>query len=75
MHKPKDSTFSQEQDMAIATAIETAGVVNVYDETGGHIFSKTGSLHGFTNSSVSILQKAIIHVYDDKGEHRFSRSS
>ena len=40
MHKPKDSTFSQEQDMAIATAIETAGVVNVYDETGGHIFSK-----------------------------------
>ena len=61
--------------MKIGTAIETADVVNVYDETGGHIFSKTSSLHGLTNSSVSILQKAVIHVYDDKGEHRFSRSS
>ena len=53
--------------MAIATAIQRGSRVYVYDDRKHELYSKSGELHGFTGSSVSVRDGNRIHVYDEKG--------
>jgi len=61
--------------MAIGTATEKAGLVNVFDEKGNFLFTKTGSLKGYTGSTVSVEKGGLVHTYDEKGTFKFSKSS
>ena len=50
----------------ITTAVQKGSYVYVY--SGSRLlFSKSGELHGYTATSVSIKQYSVIYVYNDKG--------
>lgn len=51
----------------IGTAVQRGTTVFVYNEKNQQIFTKTGTLHGFTGSSVSIKTGSTIFVYNEKG--------
>lgn len=47
--------------------------VYVYSETGSFMFSKTGTLVGYTSNTVTVQQGGTTYVYGDHGEFKFSR--
>ena len=47
--------------------------VYVYNETGGFMFSKTGTLIGFTSNTVTVQYGNITYVYGERGEFKFSK--
>ena len=47
--------------------------VYVYNETGGFMFSKTGTLVGFTSNTVTVQYGNITYVYGERGEFKFSK--
>lgn len=59
--------------MAIGSAIERSGTISVYDERGVLLFSRSGSLMGYTPSSLTIRQGAETKTYDARGVLKFSR--
>ena len=63
-----------ENKMAIAKAVEQGGIVRVYDERGNLQFSKAGTLHGHTGTTVTIRQGHTVRTYDDKGNQRFPKA-
>lgn len=54
-------------------AKQNGTMVEVYDENGGYLFSRTGELAGFTSSTVAIKDGSLICVYDATGSYQFSR--
>ena len=49
-------------------------VVYVYDETGNVLYSKWGTLVGYTSSSVSVKEAhGIVYVYDETGNFFYSK--
>jgi hypothetical protein len=61
--------------MAIGNAVEKSGAVTVYNEKGIFLFSKSGALHGFTGTTVSVKSGGSINTYDEKGNFKFSKSA
>jgi hypothetical protein len=59
----------------IQTAVQKGNFVYVYNEKGIQIFSKSGTLHGFTASSVSVKIGNFIYVYNEKGNQIASHSA
>ncbi|MBR4891767.1 MAG: hypothetical protein IKZ34_01110 [Alphaproteobacteria bacterium] len=60
--------------MAIGTAVERGNTVYVYDESGRVLFCRSGTLVGYTGSTVSIKPNSTsTYVYDDKGHLKFVR--
>lgn len=62
-----------EEMMAIASAVQRNGFVNIYDEKGGIIAAvpagnggKDG-LHGYTATTVSIRRGMFMYIYNEKG--------
>lgn len=53
--------------MAIVTAIQRGSQVYVYGEKNRQLFSKSGSLHGFTAASVSVVRGNMVYTYDERG--------
>ena len=52
--------------MAIGTAIQSGNVVLVRDEKGGLLCQLSGSLHGYTGSTVTVKQGNVLLVYSEK---------
>lgn len=61
--------------MAIGSAVQQGGLIHIYDEKGHFLFSKSGELHGYTGTTVSVKQAKLIHTYDEKGHFKFSKST
>ena len=58
--------------MAISTAIEKNGFVEVRDDRNHLLFMEQGKLHGYTSNSVSVKKSdGYIHTFDGK-RHRIS---
>ena len=57
----------------IGMAKQNGTMVEVYDENGSSLFSRTGELVGFTSSTVAIKDGSLICVYDATGSYQFSR--
>jgi hypothetical protein len=57
----------------IGMAKQQGTSVYVYSETGSFMFSKTGTLVGFTSNTVTVKQGNTNYVYGDHGEFKFSR--
>lgn len=59
----------------ISTAVQkSSNRVEVYDERGNFMFSKTGELMGFTGTTVSVKTSSNrVEVYDEKGNFKFSK--
>ena len=53
--------------MAIAMAVQRSEWVYVYDEKNRQLFSKTGTLSGYTSNTVSVKWQGYIYTYDEKG--------
>lgn len=59
--------------MAITTAKQNGSSVYVYDDKGSVMFIRTGTLMGFTSSTVSIQNGSSLYVYDEHGSVKFIR--
>ena len=57
----------------IAVAKQNGNAVDVYDEEGHYLFSRSGELVGFTATTVAIKDSQSISVYDANGSYLFSR--
>ena len=57
----------------IASAKQSGNSVRVYNEKGTQIFSKTGTLVGFTSSTASIKVGTRVVTYNEKGTQLFSK--
>lgn len=51
----------------ISTAVQNGNNVYVYNERNSVIFVRTGILHGYTGTTVSIQQSGRIYTYNEKG--------
>ena len=60
--------------MAIATAVQRGSMVQVYDERGRAIFSRSGDLHGYTGGTVSVRRGRSIYTYDERGRQISTRT-
>jgi hypothetical protein len=61
--------------MAIGSAVQKGSLVYVYDEKGRQIGSHSGSLHGYTGSTVSVKRGSLIYTYNEKGQQISSTSA
>lgn len=60
--------------MAIAAAKQTSPTsVEVYNERGSLMFTKSGTLVGFTPTTVSINVHGAMNVYDERGTLKFTK--
>lgn len=57
----------------IAAAKQNGSSVDVYDENGHYLFSRSGILIGFTSTTVAIREGNYINVYASDGSFKFSR--
>lgn len=59
----------------IASAKQNGSSVYVYDEKGHILFTKTGTLMGFTSTSVTIKSSSgsTLYTYDEKGHILFTK--
>jgi hypothetical protein len=56
--------------MAIATAVQNGNYVYVNDASGRQlcaIYAGSGTLHGYTSSTVSVHRDNYIYTYDETG--------
>ena len=51
----------------IITAIQKGSTVYVYGEHNRLLFTKSGDLHGYTGSSVSVKKGNTVYTYNDRG--------
>jgi len=61
------------QERMIATAKQESSQINVYDEKGNFMFSRSGELVGYTSTTVTIKEGSQNKTYDSKGNFKFSR--
>jgi hypothetical protein len=59
--------------MEIGNAVERNGTVFVYDTKNSLMWSRNGSLHGFTASTVNVKRGNTIHMFDVKGTQTGTR--
>lgn len=57
----------------IGMAEQNGSVVYVYDTNGMLLWSKSGTLHGYTSTTVTIKQESIMYVFGEQGEVKFFR--
>lgn len=58
----------------IGTAKQNGSSVSVYDEKGNYLFSKSGTLIGYTATTVTIkTSSGSQSTYDEKGSYLFSK--
>ena len=57
----------------IGMAKQNGTMVEVYDENGSYLFSRSGELVGFTANTVAIKDGNVVSVYDATGSYQFSR--
>lgn len=59
----------------IASAKQSGSTVYVYDENGHTLFTRSGTLIGFTGSSVTIKSPSsdTQYTYDEKGHTLYAR--
>jgi len=53
--------------MAISLARQQGSIVIVYDDRNCQIFTKPGTLQGYTGGSVTVKQGNLLITYNDKG--------
>ena len=53
--------------MAIGMATKKGSFIYVYDEKNRQLFTKSGDLHGYTSSTVTVKQGSFLYTYDEKG--------
>ncbi len=51
----------------ITVAVQKGSYVYVYGEGNKHLFSREGTLYGFTSTTVSVRRGNTIFTYDNKG--------
>lgn len=51
----------------ISVAVQKGNTVYVYGERNQVLFTKSGTLHGYTGGSVSVLNGNTIYTYNEKG--------
>ncbi len=51
----------------ISTALQKGSSVYVYNERNGVAFTTTGTLMGFTGSTVSVKKGNSLYVYNERG--------
>ena len=61
------------QERMIATAKQESSQVNVYDEKGNFMFSRSGELVGYTSTTVTIKEGSQNNTYDTESNFKFSR--
>lgn len=63
--------------MAIASAQQRGSNVLVYGERGQILFTRSGTLQGYTSSTVTILNalRTLVITYNDKGTILFTREA
>lgn len=59
----------------ISVAVQKGNTVYVYGERNQVLFTKSGTLHGYTGGSVSILNGNTIYTYNEKGSTLSSHSA
>ena len=57
----------------ITLAKQNGSYVDVYDEKGSRLWSRSGELVGFTANTVAIKNGSFVDVYDEKGNRQFTR--
>ncbi len=51
----------------IITAVQKGSMVYVYGEHNKLLLTKSGELHGYTGSSVSVKKGNTVYTYNDRG--------
>ena len=57
----------------IGMAKQNGSYVEVYDESGSYLFSRTGELVGFTLNTVAIKEGNSVCVYGSDASYKYSR--
>ena len=57
----------------IGYAAQKGSTVYVYSQTGVYLWSKYGTLVGYTSNTVSIKQGSMTYIYGERGEIKFTR--
>jgi len=60
--------------MGIGMAMEKGPSVVVYNEKNRELFRKTGKLHGYTATVVTVINGNSLIMYDEKGKETSRRS-
>jgi len=64
---------AKEKNMAISTAKQSGNTVYVYDERGSVLFQRSGTLMGYTSTTVTVKNGTTNYTYNDKGGVMFQR--
>jgi len=59
--------------MAIGMAQQKGNTVYVYDDRNRQLFTKSGELHGYTSTTVTIKNGYSLYMYNEKGQQVGSR--
>ena len=51
----------------IVTAVQRGNTVYVYGDGNRMLFSRSGQLHGYTATSVSVKRGTTVYVYNERG--------
>lgn len=62
-----EKSTAKEIIFMIITAIQKGSMVYVYGEHNRLLFTKSGELHGYTGSSVSVKKGNMVYTYNDRG--------
>lgn len=57
----------------ITVAVQRGSYVYVYGEGNKHLFSKDGTLYGYTSTTVSVRRGNVVYTYDTRGIQISSR--
>lgn len=57
----------------IASAKQSGNSVYVYNERGNLLFTRSGTLVGFTSSTVTIQSGSALYTYDERGNLMFTK--
>ena len=60
--------------MAIGSALQKSYGVHVYDEKGKPMFTKSGTLVGYTSTTVSVKKGTDIYTYNEKGVNVYTKA-
>lgn len=71
--KEREQAEKQKRE-TIASATQNGDFVNVYNMNGTIMFSRAGTLRGWTNSTVSVEYRGFISTYNAKGSLLYSRA-
>ena len=72
--REREKEIERQKNETIASAVQNGNFVNVYNLNGHLLFTRSGLLKGWTNSTVSVKNNGFVNTYNSKGHLLHTRT-